>query len=158
MRSRKRSALAVAILDQSGHAVAAGWNGLTVPEPLPAFDQGLRVWTVETSTGAWRVRAEPRTVGQESMVLLTAAPLTDVYRERHEVQEAMWVGIPVVLVIASLGGLWLASVGLRPITAMADRAARIPLTGDQDLGESARTDELGQLARSFNGLVARLRT
>jgi signal transduction histidine kinase len=40
---------------------------------------------------------------------------------------------------------------------MADRAARIPLTGDQDLGESNRTDELGQLARAFNGLVARLR-
>src|SRR5262249_56199554 len=103
------------------------------------------------------VRTEPRTVGQESMVLLTAAPLTEVFRERREVQEAMWVGIPIVLVVASLGGLWLASVGLRPITAMADRATRIPLTGDQDLGESNRTDELGQLARAFNGLVASLR-
>jgi two-component system, OmpR family, sensor kinase len=40
---------------------------------------------------------------------------------------------------------------------MAERAARIPLTGDQDLGESNRSDELGQLARAFNGLVARLR-
>jgi heavy metal sensor kinase len=148
---------AVVILDRSGHAVAAGWNGLSMPETLPAFDQGLRVWTVETASGAWRVRTEPKTVGQESMILLTAAPLTEVFRERREVQEAMWVGIPIVLVLASLGGLWLASVGLRPITAMADRATRIPLTGDQDLGESNRTDELGQLARAFNGLVARLR-
>ena len=70
----------------------------------------------------------------------------------------MWVGIPIVLLMASLGGLWLASVGLRPITKMAERATHIPLTGDQDLGESNRTDELGQLARAFNGLVARLRT
>src|SRR5262249_58007455 len=103
------------------------------------------------------VRTEPRTVGQESMVLLTAAPLTEVFRERREVQEAMWVGIPIVLVVASLGGLWLASVGLRPITAMADRATRIPLTGDQDLGESNRTDELGQLARAFTGMVSGVR-
>jgi heavy metal sensor kinase len=148
---------AVAILDRTGRAVAAVWNGLNLPEPLPTFDQGVRMWTANTPAGAWRVRAEPKTVGQESLVLLTATPLSDVFRERREVQEAMWVGIPIVLLIAALGGLWLASVGLRPITAMAERAARIPLSGDQDLGESNRTDELGQLARAFNGLVARLR-
>src|SRR5262245_16256482 len=61
---------AVAILGRDGHAIAAGWNGLNLPEPLPAFDQGLRVWTIETPAGAWRVRAEPRTVERESMVLL----------------------------------------------------------------------------------------
>ena len=148
---------AVAILDRTGHPVAAGWNGLNLTSPLPAFDGGVRVWTAETSTTAWRVRAEPATINKESLVLLTAAPLSDVFRERREVQEAMWVGIPIVLLMASAGGLWLASVGLRPITVMADRAARIPLTGDQDLGESNRTDELGQLGRAFNGLVARLR-
>jgi signal transduction histidine kinase len=31
------------------------------------------------------------------------------------------------------------------------------LTGAEDLGQSDRTDELGQFARAFNGLVARLR-
>jgi two-component system OmpR family sensor kinase len=116
------------------------------------------VWTVETATGAWRVRTQPTTLEQESLVLLTAAPLADVFRERHEVQEAMWVGIPIVLLMATLGAWWLASIGLRPITKMAERATDIPLTGGQDLGESNRTDELGQLARAFNGLVKRLRT
>jgi two-component system, OmpR family, sensor kinase len=148
---------AVAILDRAGHPVATGWNGLNLSVPLPAFDDGVRVWTAATATGAWRVRTQPTTVEQESLVLLTAAPLADVFRERREVQEAMWVGFPIVLLVASLGGWWLASLGLRPITKMAERAARIPLTGDQDLGESNRTDELGRLARAFNGLVARLR-
>ena len=149
---------AVAILDHAGHPVATGWNGLNLSLPLPAFDDGVRVWTANTATGAWRVRTQPATVEHESLVLLTAAPLADVFRERREVQEAMWIGIPIVLLMASLGGWWLASLGLRPITKMAERAAQIPLTGDQDLGESNRTDELGQLARAFNGLVARLRT
>ena len=45
------------------------------------------------------------------------------------------------------GGLWLASIGLRPITDMARRAARIAPTGLEDLGQTDRTDELGQLAR-----------
>ena len=69
----------------------------------------------------------------------------------------MLVGIPIALLLAGAGGLWLASIGLRPITEMAQRAARIPLTGIEDLGQADRTDELGQLARAFNGLVARLR-
>jgi two-component system OmpR family sensor kinase len=61
------------------------------------------------------------------------------------------------LVLAAAGGMWLASIGLRPITDMAQRAARIAPNGLEDLGQTARTDELGQLADAFNGLVARLR-
>src|SRR5262245_54217333 len=152
------SARVVAILDREGKPIAAAWHGLNLSLPLPTFDDGERAWTAETSNGAWRVRAEPKTIERQSLVLLTATPLADVLRERREVQQAMWVGIPLVLLIASAGGLWLASVGLRPITEMAERATKIPLTGDEDLGESNRTDELGQLARAFNGLLARLRT
>jgi signal transduction histidine kinase len=73
-------------------------------------------------------------------------------------QEAMFVGFPIALLLAGAGGLWLASVGLRPITSMARLAARLPPTGLEDLGAPPRDDELGQLARAFNGLVARLRT
>ena len=148
---------AVAILDSQGQPLAAAWNGLALQPPLPDFQGGLRVWTAETSAGAWRVRAEPAAFGIQTVVVVDATPLSDVLRERREVQEAMWVGIPGILVLAAAGGLWLASIGLRPITAMAERAANMPLSGVQNLGEFERTDELGQLARAFNGLVARLR-
>ena len=84
--------------------------------------------------------------------------MSDVRREQHEVLEAMQVAVPLVLLLAGGGGFWLASVGLRPISDMARRASEISLTGMDDLGETERTDELGQLARAFNGLVARLRT
>jgi two-component system OmpR family sensor kinase len=40
---------------------------------------------------------------------------------------------------------------------MARQAAHVPLTGEDNLGHADRGDELGQLARAFNGLVARLR-
>jgi signal transduction histidine kinase len=53
--------------------------------------------------------------------------------------------------------MWLASLGLRPISDMARRAAAIAPTGLDDLGQTVRTDELGQLVTAFNDLVARLR-
>src|SRR6478672_4425232 len=69
----------------------------------------------------------------------------------------MFVVIPLALLLAGAGGWGLASIGLRPVRQMARRAASIPLNGLEDLGPPPRDDELGQLARAFNGLVARLR-
>ncbi len=151
------SGQAVAILDAHGTVLAAAWHGLDLHDPLPASQAGRTVWMVQTPAGAWRVHAQPATFGSTSLVLLVASPLANVLREQHEVQEAMLVGIPIVLILAGAGGLWLASVGLRPITEMARQAGRIAPTGMEDLGHQGRADELGQLARAFNGLVARLR-
>ena len=148
---------AVAILDAGGRVLAARWSGL---DPRDVLQQGAGDFGVRTTAGgrgAWRVHTSPQTFGDLKLVLLVASPAFDMSREQHEVQEAMLVGIPIVLLLAGAGGLWLASIGLRPITEMAQRAARIPPTGLEDLGQTERTDELGQLAAAFNGLVARLR-
>lgn len=130
---------AVAILDEHGRELAASWNGFHPPD-----------------TG-WRVRTDRLRVAGTMYVLMTAAPLSEIARERREAQEAMAIGIPFLVLLAALGGLWLASVGLRPITEMAAKASRIGPDGMEDVGASNRDDELGQLARAFNGLVARLR-
>ena len=148
---------ALAILDARGRTLGARWSGLDLRDPLPGGDAEASVRTVDTSAGAWRVHARPRTFGGRTLVLLVASPLSDGLREQREVQEAMLVGIPIVLLLAGSGGLWLASIGLRPIADMARHASRIAPTGLEDLGQTQRTDELGQLATAFNGLVARLR-
>jgi signal transduction histidine kinase len=83
--------------------------------------------------------------------------MTGLTFERREAEEALWVGIPVAWLIAVVGGLWLASSGLRPLTEMAGRAASIPVDTTQDLGAPRRDDEIGQLTTSFNALVGRLR-
>jgi heavy metal sensor kinase len=148
---------ALAIADARGTVLGARWSGLELREPLPLGDAAPSVRTVETGHGAWRVHVRPRLFGDRTLVLLVASPLSDVLREQREAKEAMLVGIPIVLLLAGGGGLWLASIGLRPITDMARRAARIAPAGLEDLGQTERTDELGQLAVAFNGLVARLR-
>ena len=145
---------ALAILDAQDRVLAARWNGLEIRAPLRGASQ---IRNVETVNGAWRIYQRRHTFGDIAFVLVVASPLSDVLREQREVQEAMLVGIPVVLLLAAGGGLWLAAVGLRPITDMARRAARIAPTGLEDLGQTDRTDELGQLGAAFNGLVGRLR-
>ena len=72
------------------------------------------------------------------------------------------VVIPIALLLAGAGGLWLASIGLRPITIMARRATSIPLTG---IGGSrpassrrrARTARLARSTASSRGCARRCR-
>jgi two-component system, OmpR family, sensor kinase len=149
---------AILVLDANGSPLAGSPRDLPLAGPLPTADDGPRAWTADTPTGAWRVHAQPERFDDTTLVLVVASSLVDVQRERHEVLEAMEAAIPLVLLLAGGGGFWLASVGLRPIAAMAQRAVRIPPTGMEDLGHTERKDELGQFARAFNGLVARLRT
>jgi two-component system, OmpR family, sensor kinase len=147
---------AFAILDAGGGVMAASWSGLTIGSPIATSGES-RAWTATTTNGAWRVHVVPTPSRGRTYFLLVASPLADVLREQREAEEAMWVAIPIALLLAGAGGLWLASRGLRPIAAMAQRAEAVAPGGMADLGESDRTDELGQLARAFNGLLARLR-
>jgi heavy metal sensor kinase len=65
--------------------------------------------------------------------------------------------VPLALVVAGIGGWFLAGRSLSPVVAMADRARQI---GVDNLGERLPVanprDELGKLAETFNGLLARL--
>jgi signal transduction histidine kinase len=107
---------AIAVLDASGHPLAAYWDRLSLAGELPTLASGRRVWTTESSGGGWRVHAVPQAFDTRTLVLLVATPLSDLRREQREVQEAMMIGIPIVLLIAGAGGLYLASIGLQPIT------------------------------------------
>src|SRR5262249_24079753 len=118
---------------------------------------GSPAWTADGNKGSWRVHVKSDDLRGHTLNFVVAAPLTDAQRERRETEEAMTVGIPLVLLLAAAGGLWLSAFGLRPITLMAARASALAPADPSDLGESGRSDELGQLARAFNGLVARLR-
>jgi signal transduction histidine kinase len=123
---------AIAIFDARGQTLAAVWNGLVLPQPLARASvagQGLSpaiatadggASTVDTPTGAWRVYARAESIGDRTYVLLTGSPLADSKREQREALEAMVVGIPIAALLATLGGLWFSSIGMRPIRAALD--------------------------------------
>jgi len=126
---------AVAILDARGEVLAASWAGLALPGPLPAADAGVREWTIEVGGEAWRVYMRPQSFGATKLVLLVASPLTDMFRDQREEQEAMLIGIPIVLLLAAGGGIYLASVSLRPIA----EALRIQRQFTADASHELRT-------------------
>jgi heavy metal sensor kinase len=148
---------AVAIVGADGRVLAADWNGFAPPDTLLQGSAEAAA-TTGTRSGSWRVHVKRQRFDRGGEVrLVTASPLAQVDREQRQLRQAMLVGIPLALLVAAFGGLWLATVGLRPLTEMASQAAELPLTGSEDLGGEDRTDEIGQLARAFNGLLARLR-
>jgi signal transduction histidine kinase len=128
---------AVAVLDARGDVLAARWNGLDLGRrpKMPAVS--LTAWTAETPAGAWRIHVRRDTFSATELVLLVATPLSDLRREQREAEESMVVGIPLGLLLAAVGGLWLASVGLRPINEMIARLGAALRTQRQFMADAS---------------------
>jgi signal transduction histidine kinase len=124
---------AIAIFDAHGAVLAAGWNGFVLPAGVATT--ASQVTTVASPAGAWRVRTSAETFGATPLTLMVAAPLTDVHREQREAQEAMVIGIPIILLLATGGGIYLASLSARPIT----EALRVQKQFTADASHELRT-------------------
>jgi heavy metal sensor kinase len=148
---------AIAILDAHGSVLAATPSATALAEAARASETGA----ASTLAGEWRLLVIGRTFqagGRPAQLKIAVAQsLDDVQRERMEVRRAMIIGMPFALLLAAAGGWWIASIGLTPIRDMARQASALSVAGTGDLGKSDRADEIGVLARAFNGLLARLR-
>jgi len=86
--------------------------------------------------------------------------LQSLHPQKEVVEEAgslfAWL-IPIAILMASIGGYFLARKSLAPVVAMSSQAGRIGSSNlDERLTVQNEKDELGHLARSFNGLLNRL--
>ena len=127
---------AMAILDDE-HLLAASWNGLQLSADAIRAHDRADTWTAETPAGAWRVHVQSASIDAYRFDLLIAAPLDDAMRERREAQQAMFIGIPIVLLLAIGGGLWLATAG--PLVAQLREALRLQRQFMADASHELRT-------------------
>ena len=92
-----------------------------------------------------------------TFVVVVAQSLHGQEEELEQVRRAFYVAIPLALILAGLGGYFLAHKSLAPVVEMGDRAAHI---NAESLGERLpvgnERSELGRLAHTFNELLARL--
>jgi signal transduction histidine kinase len=109
----------LAILDGDGRVLAAAWNGLDI------------------RPDAFRTVRRPVTIDGHAFVLIVAVPIDDTLREQREARESMFIGIPIVLLLAAIGGWWLASSG--PLVAQLREALRVQRQFMADASHELRT-------------------
>jgi two-component system OmpR family sensor kinase len=135
------------------------------PDPLPVLPAvsgsalaGIegRIVTLHDADGAFAYRALTERQ-QDGMIVVTAAPLSDVEDTIAHVVRAVALAALGTLGIAALVSWWLIRAGLRPVDQMIDTAAAIA-GGDLSRrvpGADPRT-ELGQLGTALNEMLAQI--
>ena len=104
-----------------------------------------------------RVYSTPLLLDSQSFVIETTQPLTPHTAALAEARIALLIGIPLGLILATVGGYLLGRKSLQPVVAMGAAAARIGATTLRErLPVVNPRDELGRLAGVFNDLLGRL--
>lgn len=128
-----------------GIATAAIATAGAMPSTVAGGSAGARIRAADFVHHGVRVRI----VAWKSLAPLQA--------ERRTLQRAMLLGIPLAVLLAGIGGL---SIGRRSLQPLAEMAAQSTHIGSRNLDARLSTpnplDELGTLARAFNGLLDRL--
>lgn len=113
--------------------------------------------TLFAGHNALRVLAVGITSGRQNYLLLSANPLYDQEKSLAQARQAFYVAIPLALLLASLGGYFLARKSLAPVVTMGEQAARIGASNlNERLPIPQNNQELGRLALIFNELLTRL--
>jgi len=161
----------LAVYDPLGVLVMAGPVDTTVqytlkhPVDLNRVGAELRrnagasraVFSIGQGEHAYRVAAEPAVVFGGRYLVAAAYPLHHDSETIEAVATAYLIAIPLLLLIASAGGYFLASRSLSPVGEMSARAAEISSTNlNERLPVGSRRDELTSLAEVVNGLLERL--
>ncbi|HEV3167116.1 MAG TPA: heavy metal sensor histidine kinase [Isosphaeraceae bacterium] len=128
---------------------------------IPTLAAGSATHRVESvavpGVGYFRIFSR-RVRGPDGPVIVqAAAPLASTYREQAELLTTLLLAGPLALAGALGGGYLLARKALAPVERMAATANQITASRlDQRLEVPAVSDELGRLARTLNGMIARL--
>lgn len=106
---------------------------------------------------AYRVTSEPSVIFGNRYAVIAAYPLHGNSETMEAVGTTYAIAIPLLLVIAAVGGYFLATRSLAPVATMSARAAEISSTNlNERLPVGDRRDELSSLAGVVNGLLERL--
>jgi heavy metal sensor kinase len=133
-------------------------SGIDAAAVQEALDGQPSTRTVRIEDETLRARIEPiEQDGKVTGVLVVGLTEDDLAETLRSLLVILAIAYPVTLVVASAGGIFLAGRALSPIdhiTRLARRISADDLT--QRLDETLPDDEVGQLARTFNEMIARL--
>lgn len=135
----------VDLLDPDQLRAAAGAPTFVSRGPLPGLDGGARLLAVPVDTPA----------GKRIVVVGTSTQ--DTNETRTDLEQLLLIALPVALILASIGGYFLATAALRPVEAMRARAAEISTAAPEErLPVPATRDEVARLGETLNEMLARI--
>jgi heavy metal sensor kinase len=113
--------------------------------------------TTADELGEWRVVAYAPGGEEAEYVIVVAESRRDLVDQRRALRRIFLLSLPAILLMAGLAGYLLARESLAPIAGMTARAERINAENlHERLPVKNKGDELGELARVFNDLLARI--
>ena len=158
----------VEVVDTEGRVVAQSSNLIGYPLTLPATtlnEARLRSVgfvvsrTIESESLGVRVAAVPLSKNSNNPFgfAVVAESLNVIEGGLRRLRRDFFAGVPLVLLVASLGGYFLARKSLQPLALMNAQTQRITAENlSSRLDVTNARDELGQLATTINALLARL--
>ncbi len=115
--------------------------------------------TVPLGAAHTQYRLLARSVGDPAhpRVLVMAASLGSIDAAVHRLLVILLTGGPIAVLVAAAAGWWVASLALRPVSTMTDKARRISVDRlDERVPVPKAHDEVGRLADTFNAMLDRL--
>ena len=154
----KQSGVSLRLIDNNGNAL----DGLGAYQTLPPWSpDGPGYATLVNESGIWRVYSRPLQFrGDEVTVWLQSVQSLDgVYNTLDNFLMVIVLGMPLILVVASAGGMFLADRALRPVDRMTRTAGTIEADQlDRRIGYTGPPDEIGRLAQTLDKMLGRLQT
>jgi heavy metal sensor kinase len=149
----------VQLTDNTGKPIASSANlsGSSISIPAPALAGARARGFSHATVSGLRVAVVPLSADQTLGYAAVAEPLSVIELGLRELRRDLLAGVPLVLLLASAGGYFLARKSLAPIASMNSQTQRISaenLSARLDVTNSR--DELGHLATTINDLLARL--
>lgn len=132
----------------------------TVPwfilEP-PKF-QGARFWTMKVKKDFYlRIMEHPARIAGKAVVIRVFGDISSIHHTLGEIAVVLSIAAPMAVLLAALGGFFIAGRSLAPVGEMAGQARMITAESlNERLPVNNPNDELGQLAQVFNNSIERL--
>jgi heavy metal sensor kinase len=135
----------------------SGTSAQLPPIALASAGVRYRYETVAASGERWRTLTATTTIGGQSVVLRVSRSEERLRGQLREILFVLVLGLPLVVVLAGLGGYILARRALVPIDRLASEAQRITAERlHERLSAPNQTDEIGRLTHVINETFARL--
>jgi len=149
----------VQVADNNGRPIAATRNisGAVVPMPSTALSQARERGFSFVTVNDLRIAVVPVAPDGKLGFATAAEPLSVIEEGLRRLRRDFFAGVPVVLLLASLGGYFLARKSLSPITSMNRQTQSISAGNlSSRLDVTNPRDELGRFAATINDLLTRL--